>query len=77
VIPHSHLAGVLHDESVDERVRTNNYVECLSSRGGVIAMRPLILHSSSKALNPNPRRVLHIEYADALDLAPGIQLAVV
>jgi hypothetical protein len=36
----------------------------------------LLVHSSSKARSDSPRRVLHIEYADALVLAPGIQLAV-
>jgi hypothetical protein len=35
----------------------------------------LILHSSSKGRSENPRRVLHIEYADALELESGIRLA--
>jgi hypothetical protein len=39
-------------------------------------MRPLLIHASSKSLNQQPRRVLHIEYADPLELAPGIKLAV-
>jgi hypothetical protein len=39
-------------------------------------MRPLLIHSSGKARTDAPRRVLHIEYADSLDLAPGIRLAV-
>ena len=40
-------------------------------------MRPLIIHSSSKAKSAEPRRVLHIEYAVSLDLGNGIRLAVV
>jgi len=36
----------------------------------------LIIHASSKARNEEPRRVLHIEYADALELGRGIRLAV-
>jgi hypothetical protein len=39
-------------------------------------MRPLLIHASSKAQTAEPRRVLHIEYADSLELMPGIQLAV-
>jgi hypothetical protein len=38
-------------------------------------MRPLLIHASSKVLSDEPRRVLHIEYADSLDLADGIRLA--
>ena len=51
-------------------------VVCTVEEGGVLAMRPLILHASSKSLGPAPRRVLHIEYAAARDLGDGLQLAV-
>jgi hypothetical protein len=34
------------------------------------------VHSSSKALAGEPRRVLHIEYADTLDLGPGLRLVI-
>jgi hypothetical protein len=53
-----------------------DHVECHVGRGGILAMRPLLVHSSPKARSTEPRRVLHIEYADSLDLAPGIRLAV-
>jgi hypothetical protein len=43
--------------------------------GGVLAMHPLLIHASSKARDSRPRRVLHIEYAATLDLAPGIRVA--
>jgi hypothetical protein len=45
--------------------------------GGVVAMRPLTLHSSSKSIDDRPRRVLHIEYAAATKLDSGVELAVV
>jgi hypothetical protein len=48
--------------------------DCLVPRGGIIAMRPLLLHASSKAITDRPRRVLHIEYADSLDMPDGFQL---
>jgi hypothetical protein len=60
-----------------EIVQANEEVECCVPRGGVIAMRPLLIHSSSKARSGRSRRVLHIEYADSLDLGEGIRLAVV
>jgi hypothetical protein len=39
-------------------------------------MRPLVIHSSSKARNDEARRVLHLEYAESLDLGPSVRLAV-
>jgi ectoine hydroxylase-related dioxygenase (phytanoyl-CoA dioxygenase family) len=77
VIPGSHLAGVLSDQTVLEFVAANKPVECCVPQGGVIAMRPLLIHSSSKARSAKSRRVLHIEYADSLELAEGVRLAVV
>jgi ectoine hydroxylase-related dioxygenase (phytanoyl-CoA dioxygenase family) len=76
VIPGSHLGGVLSDNEILELARTREKVEALVQRGGVLAMRPLLIHSSSKALGLEPRRVLHIEYADTLDLEPGLRLAI-
>lgn len=76
VIPGSHLLGVLDDRKVFEHARNSAQVECLTDKGGVIAMRPLLIHASSKALENSPRRVLHIEYIDRLDIADGIQIAV-
>lgn len=76
VIPGSHAAGVLSDEEVFSVARRQEHVDCLVPRGGVLAMRPLLIHSSSKARSEGPRRVLHIEYADSLILGGGIRLAV-
>ena len=76
VIPGTHRAGVLSDDEVFALARQVQAVECVVGRGGVLAMRPLLIHSSSKARLDPPRRVLHIEYADALDLGPGVRLVV-
>src|SRR5262249_50557598 len=46
VIPGSHLAGVLSDQTVLEWAAANEPVECCVPQGGVLVMRPLILHSS-------------------------------
>jgi ectoine hydroxylase-related dioxygenase (phytanoyl-CoA dioxygenase family) len=77
MIPGSHSAGLLTDPEVAQIARSTASVECPVPRGGVLAMRPLLIHASSKARGADPRRVLHIEYADSLDLAVGITLAVV
>ena len=76
VIPGSHVNGVLSDEDVFAVARHHTPVDCIVPRGGVLAMRPLLIHSSSKSKGDFLRRVLHIEYADSLDLSDGIRLAV-
>jgi ectoine hydroxylase-related dioxygenase (phytanoyl-CoA dioxygenase family) len=75
ILPGSHTAGVLTDQQVFALAAKEQSVECTAPRGGIITMRPLLVHSSSKARSSDARRVLHIEYADALELAPGIRLA--
>ena len=76
VIPGSHANGVLSDEDVFATARRQVQVDCIVPRGGVLGMRPLLIHSSSKSKADMPRRVLHIEYAECLDLSEGIRLAV-
>jgi len=76
VIPGSHLAGVLSDDEILGLARTHKNIEVLVPRGGVLAMWPLLVHSSSKARSGEPRRVLHLEYADTLDLKPALRLAI-
>ena len=76
VIPGSHLGGVLSGDEIHELARAREKVDALVPRGEVLAMRPLLIHSSSKSLSNEPRRVLHIEYADTLDLGPGLRLAI-
>ena len=75
VICGSHSLGLLSSNDVSKIARERNYVECAVPRGGVLAMKPLLIHSSPKARTTATRRVLHIEYADSLCLADGICLA--
>lgn len=77
IIPGSHEWGVLTDEEVFKRAHGFDVMECVAAKGGVVAMRPLVIHSSPKSISDAPRRVLHIEYADSLVLAEEIELAVV
>lgn len=76
VLPGSHRFGVLSDGSIEELTGKLDRVDCLVPRGGVLAMRPLIVHASSKSTITAPRRVLHIEYAASLTLNQGLELAV-
>src|SRR5262249_43951636 len=72
----THRLGVLSDEEVFRLARSRTPVDCIVGRGGVLMMRPLIIHSSTKARLDQPRRVRHIEYADRLGLGSGVTLAV-
>jgi ectoine hydroxylase-related dioxygenase (phytanoyl-CoA dioxygenase family) len=76
VLPGTHSQGVLSDADIGRLARDVTPVDCVARSGGVIAMRPLTVHASSKASDQNPRRVLHIEYAASVHLGLGIELAV-
>jgi ectoine hydroxylase-related dioxygenase (phytanoyl-CoA dioxygenase family) len=75
VLPGTHERGVLEDAAVHALAATIAPVECVAPAGGVVSMRLLSVHASSKATNDRSRRVLHIEYAAALDLPGGAKLA--
>jgi hypothetical protein len=74
VLPGTHERGVLTDEQVHEISRRVDAVVCYAARGDVVAMRPLIIHASSKSATDDPRRVVHIEYSAWLDMGEGLQL---
>jgi ectoine hydroxylase-related dioxygenase (phytanoyl-CoA dioxygenase family) len=76
VLPGTHAIGVLSEADTERLVREISPVDCLVPSGGVVAMRPLILHASSKAEADHPRRVLHIEYVDSLDVGEGLHIAI-
>jgi hypothetical protein len=62
----------LWNEQVAEWRNKQLAVVCPAERGDVICMRPLILHSSSRSIEPVHRRVLHLEYA-ARQLPNGLE----
>src|SRR5688500_16967440 len=76
VLPRTHVQGVVGEEQIEQLARETTAVDCVAASGGVVAMRPLTVHASSKSTDDNPRRVLHIEYAAAVNLDLGIELAV-
>lgn len=71
VLPGSHLSGKIDEQEYPTWRERVAEVPCLVERGGVLLMRPLLLHASSPATTPVHRRVLHIEYAGC-DLPGGL-----
>jgi ectoine hydroxylase-related dioxygenase (phytanoyl-CoA dioxygenase family) len=76
VLPGTHTLGVLSNERIAVLQRDIGAVECLVPAGGVVAMRPLLVHASSKSRDRRPRRVIHIEYAAHMELAGDLELSV-
>ena len=59
VVPGSHRRGkIAPDEARKARAREGE-IACEGARGSILMMRPLLLHSSSKAAGVSRRRVLH------------------
>jgi ectoine hydroxylase-related dioxygenase (phytanoyl-CoA dioxygenase family) len=75
VLPATHTLGVLTDEAIHRLAATATALTCPVSAGGVVAMRPLIIHASSKSQSMAPRRVIHIEYAVSPIIDAPLQLA--
>jgi len=71
-LPGSHRAGRLRAAEIEAWRRRVAEVSCVVPRGGLLVMRPLLLHASSPAKCPGHRRVIHIEYA-ATELARGLE----
>ena len=76
VLPGKHRMGVLSDDEIHELARRVAPVECCVARCGIVAMRPLLVHASSKSRSEALRRVLHIEYAASKYLGEDMELAV-
>jgi ectoine hydroxylase-related dioxygenase (phytanoyl-CoA dioxygenase family) len=75
VLASTHTSGVLTDDELQRLGQDMDATECTVNKGGIIAMRPLIVHASSKSQAPQPRRVIHIEYAAVAEFENQLQLA--
>jgi ectoine hydroxylase-related dioxygenase (phytanoyl-CoA dioxygenase family) len=62
VIPGSHHKGVYRPETIDWNIETEE--TCKVPKGGIMIMRPLLLHASGRTINDNKRRVIHIEFSN-------------
>jgi ectoine hydroxylase-related dioxygenase (phytanoyl-CoA dioxygenase family) len=76
VLRGTHTEGVLSDDAIHEFAAQVEPTDCLVPQGGVLAMRPLLIHASSKSQSDGLRRVLHIEYSASMILGEGLELAV-
>ncbi|HST79426.1 MAG TPA: phytanoyl-CoA dioxygenase family protein, partial [Verrucomicrobiae bacterium] len=74
-LPGTHGLGILKPEEIERHSTYEQPVECIGARGAVVAMRPLVIHASSKSRSQSPRRVLHIEYAANPEIAVPLHLA--
>ena len=63
VLPNSHRLGILDAGAIQAYAQSHEAVVCEAPAGSALAMRPHLLHSSSKAVSPCQRRVLHLEYS--------------
>lgn len=77
VLPATHRFGLLSDDRIHELATQIAAVECVVPEGGVVAMRPLLVHASSKSRSDVPRRVLHVEYAASDSIASPLTLEIV
>ena len=70
VIPGSHLKDVYRPENINWEQETE--ITCAVRAGGIMLMRPLLLHASNRTTNNQPRKVIHIEFSQA-ELAGGLE----
>lgn len=62
VVPNSHSKEIYRPETIDWNVETEEI--CSVNKGGIMIMKPLILHGSNRTTNQKKRRVIHIEFSD-------------
>lgn len=72
VIPGSHKLGRIEAKDMDDAKRMALPVTCCVKQGDALAMRPLLLHSSSSSATPSHRRVVHLEFS-SVELPGGLE----
>jgi Phytanoyl-CoA dioxygenase (PhyH) len=65
IVPGSHRLGRIAHPEVAQHRHSLGEVACVAPRRAAVAMRPLVLHASSKSISNAPRRVLHYVFAPA------------
>ncbi len=64
VIPKTHTKGIIRvDESFKKETLGVEQL-CSVEKGGVMLMKPLLLHASSKSISEFDRRVIHLEFCN-------------
>ncbi|MGH9318818.1 MAG: phytanoyl-CoA dioxygenase family protein [Vicinamibacteria bacterium] len=62
VIRASHQYGRLPQDSIEQFTRYD-VTTCVVPKGGLMAMRPLLIHASNPAKEPGSRRVIQLDFA--------------
>lgn len=62
VLPGSHRKGIYRTETIDWQKETE--LSCNVAEGGIMLMKPLLLHASGRSTNNNKRRVIHVEFSN-------------
>jgi len=62
VVPNSHSKEIYRPETIDWNVEIEEI--CSVNKGGIMIMKPLILHGSNRTTNHQKRRVIHIEFSN-------------
>lgn len=62
VIERSHLKQIYRPETIDWQSETEAF--CNVEKGGIMLMKPLLLHGSNRTVNHKRRRVIHIEFSN-------------
>jgi ectoine hydroxylase-related dioxygenase (phytanoyl-CoA dioxygenase family) len=62
IIPKSHLKGIYRPETIDWDLESETI--CNVEKGGIMIMRPLLLHASNRTTINSKRRVIHIEFSN-------------
>jgi len=71
VIKNSHTKGVLDVRDGIAKYKAEETI-CEVQKGGILIMKPLILHASRRTENNKKRRIIHIEFSDK-KLPNGLQ----
>lgn len=64
VVEKSHLKNIYRPETIDWNIEKEQF--CNVNAGGIMIMKPLLLHSSNRTTNNNRRRVIHIEFSNKI-----------
>lgn len=62
VVDKSHLKKIYRPDTIDWKNESESICKC--GKGGIMIMKPLVLHSSSRTTNNQKRRVIHIEFSN-------------
>lgn len=62
VIPKSHLKKIYRPDTIDWDIESETF--CKVNKGGVMVMKPLLLHASNRTTNNKKRRVIHLEFSN-------------